>query len=184
MRRVQSSEILDLESYERARSETRERLWAVKAARRVHLGPHLTFLFENPETVRYQVQEMLRVERRGSEADVAHELETYNELLGGQGEFGCTLLIEIEDERERDVLLARWLRLPHHLFAILEDGSRIAASFDERQMGETRLSSVQYLRFPCGEVPLGLGSDLPGHEVEVTLSSDQRAALAEDLADA
>jgi hypothetical protein len=80
--------------------------------RRVHVGPHLTVLFENHETVRYQVQEMMLAERIVRETDVQHELDTYTELLGGPGELSATLLIEIEEPRERDEKLVRWLDLP------------------------------------------------------------------------
>ena len=96
-RAVRREEILDLETYERQRAEIRRRMLAIKGPRRVHLGAALTFLFENADTVRYQVQEMLRVERRSREEDVRHELATYNELLGPPGGLGCTLLIEIDD---------------------------------------------------------------------------------------
>lgn len=183
MRKVKREEILDLERYDERRPLLRERVMFEKARRRIHVGEHLTFLFENHETIRYQVQEMLRVERRSAEEDVRHELETYNELLGDDGELGCTLLIEIDDAAERDAKLAAWLEMPKHLYLVREDGTRAPAIFDERQIGDDRLSSVQYLKFASGSAaPRALGCDLPGVELEVELTSDQRAALAEDLA--
>mgnify|MGYP000219825156 CR=1 FL=1 len=98
MKPVDRSEILDYVTYDERRAELRPRAMAAKATRRVVLaGGTLTFLFENRDTVRYQVQEMMRTERIVKEADVLHELHTYNELLGGPGELGCTLLIEIDD---------------------------------------------------------------------------------------
>lgn len=182
MKRIERSDIVDLATYDAQRSALRARVMAVKARRRVHLGDHLTLLFENFDTLRYQVQEMLRVERREREEDVVHEIATYNELLGGPGELGCTLLIEIEDEARRDVLLREWIDLPAHLFAELEDGTRVRPQVDGRQAGRGRLSSVQYLKFDCGgRAPVAVGSDLPGLELRTELSADQRAALAEDL---
>lgn len=180
--KVRSEELLDLEQYEQARARIRERVMGVKSRRRVHLGEHLTFLFENTETIRYQVQEMLRAEQRTSQADIEHELATYNELLGDPGGLGCTLLIELEDPAERDVRLREWLDLPRHLYLELEDVTRTPARYDVRQVGENRLSSVQYLKFDCGGVPpVAVGSDLPGLGLRATLTPVQAKALAEDL---
>lgn len=182
MRRVQREEILSLGDYERERESIRRRVMEIKAARRVHLGEHLTFLFENPDTIRYQVQEMLRIEGLSEEREVLHELSTYNEILGEEGELPCTLMIEIDDPLQRDILLRRWLELPRHLFVRLEDGRKPRPAFDERQVGEDRLSSVQYLRFPVGgQVPLAVGTDFPGLEIEADLTPETRSALAEDL---
>ena len=142
----------------------------------------LSFLFENTDTVRYQIQEMIRVERMVKETDILHEIKTYNELLGDSGELGCTLLIEIDDPDERDEKLTQWLELTKHLYLSLEDGTRIRASFDERQIGDSRLSSVQYIKFNTGgKTPVAIGSDLPLLKVETVLTDDQRKALSEDL---
>lgn len=181
--KVERAQILDNQTYAERRPAIRERMLFEKRRRRIHLGSHLTFLFENAETVRYQVQEMLRIEGRTGEADVEHELATYNELLGDAGELGCTLLIEIDDPAERERALAEWLDLPGHLYAVRADGTRAPAVYDPRQVGEDRLSSVQYLKFRVGDAPpLRLGCSLPAIAGEVELDADQRAALAEDLA--
>ena len=183
MRKVQVDEILSLEAYAAARDETRRAMQEVKGLRRVHLGSHLTFLFENADTMRYQVHEMLRAENRSSPEDVRHELDTYNELIGDAGELGCTLLIEIEDALQRDAVLRRWIDLPRHLYAVRADGARAYARFDERQIGRGRLSSVQYLKFEVGDqAPTALGVDAPELELQVDLSPQTRAALAADLA--
>jgi hypothetical protein len=173
--KVERSELLRLEEYDARRDALRDAVLAEKRRRRVHVGP-LTFLFENADTVRHQVQEMARAERLYREEELQHELDTYNELLGGPGELGCSLLIELTDPAERDAKLRAWRRLPEHLYARLAD-------FDHRQVGDDRLSSVQYLKFPVGaEAPVALGSDLPGLELETPLAGEQRAALQADLA--
>ena len=147
------------------------------------MGGALTFLFENTATIRYQVQEMVRAERMRREPEILHELETYNELLGGPGELGVVLLIEITDPAERDRKLREWLGLLPALYARLEDGTRVRPRFDPRQVGEDRLSSVQYLKFDVGgRSPVALGSDLPAFTVEAVLTEAQRDALREDLA--
>jgi hypothetical protein len=183
VRHVRREEILDPAAYERVRAEVRAAVMEAKRKRRVHVGGVLTFLFENTATARYQVQEMVRAERIVREEDVRHELETYNELLGGKGELGVSLLIEIPEPAERDVKLRAWLGLPGHLYLKLASGERVRARFDPRQVGTDRLSSVQYLKFDVrGEVPVAAGSDLPGFEVEATLDAEQREALRADLA--
>ena len=97
MKPVARTDLVDYQTYEDARERFRQRAMAAKDARRVHVGPYLTFLFENTLTIRYQIQEMMRTERIVRERDIQHELETYNAVLGGPGELGCTLLIEIDD---------------------------------------------------------------------------------------
>lgn len=182
MKPVTREEIVDYVTYGEQRAAMRQRVMAEKDKRRVHVGGALTFLFENRDTVRYQVQEMMRAEQIVKEADIQHELDTYNELLGADGELGCTLLIEIDDPDERAKNLRAWLELPKHLYAVRDDGTRAPALYDARQMGEDRLSSVQYLKFQVGpKPPKALGSDLEALTVEVELSEAQRQALAEDL---
>src|SRR5207248_6932554 len=158
---VKRAEIVDYVTYEDMRAQFRAEVMKAKELRRVHLGEYLTLLFENHLTVRYQIQEMIRAERIVRESDIVHEIDTYNELLGSEGELGCTLLIEIEDAALRDRKLQEWRSLPEKIYAVLEDGTRIAARFDERQRGDGRLSSVQYLKFKTrGAVPVAIGVDL------------------------
>ena len=155
-----------------------------KARRRVHVGEHLTFLFENTETIRYQVQEMMRAERIVKEEDIRHELDTYNELLGAPGELSCTLL-----DRDRGSRRAQSRSSPAGAAWSTTSTScsttarKIYASYDPRQVGEERLSSVHYLKFA---VPRGArrwpwvptSKDLTA---ETRFSDEQREALDEDL---
>ena len=182
MKRVTREEILDYVTYEEQREKFRKKIMEIKELRRINVAGVLSFLFENSDTVRYQIQEMIRVERMVKETDILHEIKTYNELLGDSGELGCTLLIEIDDPDERDKKLGQWLELPKHLYLSLEDESRIRASFDERQIGDARLSSVQYIKFNTGgKTPVAIGSDLPLLKAETALTADQKKALSEDL---
>jgi len=182
MKTVQRSEILDYQTYEETREAFRRKVLAEKERRRIHVGDYLTFLFENPLTIRYQVQEMMRTEKIVKEKDILHELETYNQLLGGEGELGATLLIEIDNVEERDVKLREWFTLPEQIYALTGDGTRVRASFDSGQRGRDRLSSVQYLKFPVqGNVPVAIGVDHPSLQAETHLTEDQREALKQDL---
>jgi hypothetical protein len=183
MRPVRREELLPYEAYLQAREGIRPAILEAKRTRRVHVGAHLTLLFENTATIRYQIQEMVKAERMTREADIARELETYNELLGGPGELSATLLIELTDPAERDVKLRQWLGLPGHLYLELEGGQRVRARFDARQVGEDRLSSVQYLKFDVGgRVPVAIGADLPALTVAAPLDAEQRETLRQDLA--
>jgi hypothetical protein len=182
MKSVRVEEILPFEEYERQRGAIRAHALEEKRPRRVHLGPALTFLFENAVTMRYQVQEIVRAERLGRPEEIQHEVDTYNEVLGGPDELGCALLIELTDPAERDRKLRAWLRLPEHLYVRLDDGRKVRPVHDPRQVGEDRLSSVQYLRFPVGgATPVAVGCDLAEIADEVALTPAQRAALAADL---
>jgi hypothetical protein len=183
---VERSEIVDYQTYEELRPDIRAAVMKEKEDRRVHAGPSLTFLFETHATMRYQIQEMMRAEQIVKETEILHEIETYNEVLGGPGELGCTLLVEIDDPKERETKLARWLDLPKHLYAKREDGTKVRPTYDERQVGEERVSSVQYLKFKVGEkAPVAVGCDHEDPELkhEATLSDKQRTALQKDLDD-
>jgi hypothetical protein len=185
MRQVDRKEIVDYATYEETREAFRSRVMEVKRPRRVHVGEAITLLFENTLTIRYQIQEMMRAEKIVREADILHEIETYNDLLGGPGELGSTLLIEIDDPRERDEKLVSWFALPEHIYLLLPDGTKVRPRFDETQRGEGRLSSVQYLKFDVkGQAPVAAGVDLPSLTAETRLTAEQRAALEDDLAGA
>lgn len=180
-RLIQRSDIVDYQTYEDTRDQTRERIFAVKAPRRIHLGDHLTFLFENRETLAYQVQEIVRAEKIARESAIVDEIDTYNKMLGESGELGCAMLIEIPDADDRKPLLEAWLGLQERIYLRLEDGSTVYATFDPMQVGDDRLSAVQYLRFACPSAPVAIGTDFPALTAEVELTAEQREALANDL---
>ena len=182
MPKVQRSEILDFLTYGEQRDQIRAEAMAAKVLRRVHLGEYLTFLFENRTTLRYQILEMVRAEQMVKEAQILHELDTYNAVLGDDGELGCTLLIEISDEAERAILLRRWRELPGHISMTFTDGTREAAKFDPEQMSDEKLSSVQFLKFVVGgRIPLGLMTNLPELAVDTSFSPETQTALLADL---
>ena len=181
---VERSEIVDYQTYAELRPDVRAAVMKEKEHRRTHVGPYLTFLFETHATMRYQIQEMMRAEQIVKETDILHEIETYNEVLGGPGELGCTLLVELDDPEARAVKLVEWLDLPKRLYAKLADGTKVRPTYDERQVGDERVSSVQYLKFEVGEAaPVAIGCDHADPELnhEAELSEAQRTALQKDL---
>ena len=124
---------------------------AEKDRRRLSVGEHVTLLFENAQTVWYQVQEMLRSERITSEAGIAHELDTYNELLPGPNELAATMLIEFTDPAQRDENLRKLVGLENQLYLLIGD-RRQKARVDLRQVSADRVSSVQFVRFTLGGI--------------------------------
>jgi hypothetical protein len=184
MKPIERSEILDYVTYGEQREAVRAAALQAKSERRILVGEHFTFLFENRETVRYQIQEMVRVERIVKEDDIEHEIKTYNELLHPAGTLGCTLMIGIDDEAERNEKLRAWMGLNDHIYAKFPDGTRVKPTWDPRQVGDSRLSSVQYVTFDLGtEAPVAIGIEMPGIEAETELSAAQRDALTHDLGD-
>ena len=182
MKPVERSELLDYVTYGEQRDAIRGSALRAKSVRRVLVGEYFTFLFENRETVLYQVQEMTRIEHIVKEEEIQHELDTYNELIHPAGTVGCTLMVGIDDEQLRDQKLQEWMGLNEHIYAKLPDGSLVRPTWDPRQVGDTRLSSVQYLSFALGpEAPVAIGIETPGIEAETQLSDAQRAALLADL---
>lgn len=182
MRKVTRAEIVDYQTYNDQRDAIRQQVLEVKRQRRVIVGDCLNFLFETTETIRYQVQEMMRAEKIVRENDIQHEISTYNELLGNQRELGCTLLIEIDEPATRAQRLKEWLSLPDHLYLKTSDGTKLRPRYDRAQVGDDRLSSVQYLIFPVptGD-PVAVGADHPALTVEALLTDEQRRALTADL---
>ncbi len=186
---VERHEIMSLEDYEIARPAVRKRIMEIKAARRVAVGDHITILFENHDTVLYQIQEMLRAERITDPEAIQYEIDTYNELVPGENELTATLLIEYEDPAERDRRLRELVGLERHV-RIEVAGEVCPAHFDERQTSPERISSVHYVSFPLtpraayaicqGERPT-IVIDHPQMKARATLDERQTRALAEDL---
>lgn len=186
MKPVERKDICSPEEYAKIRPEFRARVMAIKDRRRVSVGPYLTFLFENRDTVIYQVQEMVRAEKIHDERAVQHEIDTYNQLLPGDDELKATLLIEFDDPVVRAVKLKELLGLERHVSLVFGENT-VQALFDEEQMDSRRLSSVQYVCFPLAKAApafataklVELVTTHPGCSFRQALSGDQLAALRE-----
>ena len=194
MKPVTLKEILPFEQYDVLRPRLRPLFIADKERRRLALGEHITLLFENGATVWYQVEEMLRTERISDEAAIRHEIDTYNELLPRPGELSATMLIEYSNAQERDAALRELIGLERHLWIVI-DGRRERVRFDERQMGDDQISSVQFLRFPLGGLDtteflklaqadkVAIEIDHPNLSARAALTGPLGQALASDLAE-
>ena len=189
MQPVLVSEIKNLAEYELEREHWRPLVMALKDRRRVRVGGHLTFLFENHDTVRYQIQEMIRIERIVKAAEIAHEVETYNELIPAKDELCASLLIEYETPAERDVRLRELVGLENHIWLAVGDLAPAMAAFDNRQMSTERISSVQYVKFrltpeQVARFPHGarIVVDHPHYQAERALTAQELEDLSQDLA--
>lgn len=195
MKPLRLEEIADRESYARLRDEYRRAVIAYKRARRMAVGEKVALLFEDRETLRFQVQEMLQVERIDDPLRVQHELDVYNELMPGERELSATLFIEIEEQARIRPELDRLIGIDEHVSLRLGAGSgqrRIPARFDPKQMDEERVSAVQYIRFAleAGDVarlcdpgvPAAIGIEHPNYQREAPLPEALRRSLCAGLA--
>jgi hypothetical protein len=194
MPRITRESLLTLEAYAKARKDFRAQVIAHKKARTVHLGDHVTLLFEDELTIRYQVQEMLRIEKTFEEAGIADELNAYNPLVPDGSNFKATMLIEYEDVDERKHALARLRGIEANVYVQVEGCARVNAIADEDlpRENDEKTSAVHFLRFELTPemvaalkygVGLGIGVDHPAYKVAIAAVGEAtRKALVADLA--
>ena len=141
--------LLSLESYAKQRPDYRARVLAHKKARKVQLGEHVTLIFEDELTVRYQIQEMLRIERTFEEEGIQDELDAYNPLVPDGSNFKATMMVEFPDAEERRVWLAKLIGVEDRVWIQVEGHPRVYAIADEdlERENEQKTSSVHFLRF-------------------------------------
>jgi hypothetical protein len=148
MRTLTSEDILSIEEYEKQRESFRSRIIALKQRRRIALGPLISLVFENRETLQFQIQEMVRAERIVEPAKVKDEVEVYNALLPTDQELSATLLIEITDEAAMKEWLDRFMGLDRgRTIAIIAGGESVFGQFEGGHSHETKISAVHFLRF-------------------------------------
>ena len=192
MRKLTVDDIVDLRAYERERAEFRASIIELKKARRIALGELMTVVFENTDTMRFQIQEMARAEKMLRDEQIAHEVATYNELLPDAGQVAATLFVEITDPDSLREWLPKLVGLQHHV-AIEAAGERSPAfEIDaERLTREDEITTtVHYLRFTFSpeqqaafaDGPVVLRIDHPAYQAAAELGPETRASLATDLA--
>jgi hypothetical protein len=190
---IKRESLLSLEAYAQERNAWRSRVMEHKKRRTVHLGEHLTLLFEDELTIRYQVQEMLRIERIFEEDGIRHELEAYNPLVPDGSNWKATMLIEYPDAEERKRALERLKGIEDRVWVQVAGQERVTAIADEDldRENEEKTSSVHFLRFeltpPMRQAlrkgaAITVGVDHPHYSATTQLGADVQAALAADLA--
>jgi hypothetical protein len=192
MKPVGADEILNLYDYEKVRPARRQAVIALKTERRVAVGRYLSLVFENHETVWFQIQEMLRAERIVDEARIAEELEVYNGLLPRPGELAATMFIEIGESSQIKPVLDTLLGIDTGGHVRLEVGGTpiegvFEAGHSDEELG--KLSAVHFVRFALpptarrafAESEVALVVDHPGDRGRTLLTPAVRRRLAEDL---
>src|SRR5262245_4561062 len=147
IRPVTLDDVVGLERYEAVRDEVRRRIIELKRARRLSVGPDVTFVFENHDTVYFQIQEMLRAERITDLDAVRAALAVYNGPPPQQGELSATMLIEITEPEHIAERLLGFLGIDESVWLQVGSPPRIPAVFEPGRSKEDKLSAVQYLRF-------------------------------------
>jgi hypothetical protein len=187
-------EIIGREQYGRLRSAYRAAIIDHKRSRRISIGEEITLLFEDRETLRFQVQEMLWVEGTAAPDKIQYELDTYNELMPADGELSATLFIEITSAASIRPALDRLIGVDEHVSLLVREGADeivVPARFDPKQLDEDRISAVQYIKFAFGEdglqlfcdpsQPAHLRVDHPEYQRETEIDPTVRASLIEGL---
>jgi Protein of unknown function (DUF3501) len=196
MRKVGREEIKDLVAYEKAREAMRARVIAIKRDRRLAVGPNITVLFENRDTVLFQVQEMIRTERIVEDDRIQEEMDVYNALVPDAGELSATLFIEIPElvrmsqEKVRETV-NRFQGLEQDTLWLVAGGIRVPARFESGHSKEEKMAAVHYVRFavppaaraaladPAADVRVVV--DHPNYRAESPVPPPLREALRQDL---
>ena len=192
MQKLNRTDLLSLEAYAQQRSEFRARVLAHKKQRTVHLGGHLTLIFEDRLTVQYQVQEMLRIERIFEAAGIQEELDAYNPLIPDGRNLKATQTVEFPDEEQRRVELVRLRKIEHAIELTVEGHVSVVAIADEDmdRSNDEKTAAVHFLRFELDAAMIEawndggsvtLASTLPAMPVRAILASRQRDTLAADF---
>lgn len=186
------ADILDLVAYEKVRDARQREIVALKKRRRVQVGRYLSFVFENRETVWFQIQEMVRAERIVDEAKIADEVDVYNALLPRPGELAATMMIEIGDTAQIKPVLDKLLGVDTRDYVRLEVGGHaVVGVFESGHSDEElgKLSAVHFVRFPLGpearrafrEAEVALVVEHPNERARTILSEETTRELARDL---
>ena len=186
--------LLTLEAYAKERSAFRARVLAHKRNRIVHLGPHVTLLFEDELTIRYQIQEMLRIEKTFDEAGIQQEVDAYNPLVPDGSNLKATMLLEYEDADARHAALAQLRGIEDHVFMRVAGFPVVRAVADEDldRENDDKTSAVHFVRFELtpamiaafkADTPVALSIDHPNYQAEVAMLSPLvQETLASDFA--
>lgn len=192
MKLITADDLISYEEYERQRESLRANIIALKQRRRISLGPLITLMFENRDTLRFQIQEMIRAERIIDPVKVQDELDVYNALLPGQDELSATLMIEITDETSMKEKLDQFMGLDHgEKVAIVADGEEAFGEFEGGRSHETKISAVHFVRFgptasmrrACADLtrPVTIRVNHGGYREEVSVPGSMREEWLADL---
>lgn len=194
MRKLEAADLKDIAAYEKVRAKYRAGIIALKKHRRVQVGPKVSLVFENRDTLTFQIQEMMRAERIVRDEAIAAELEVYNLLIPGPDELSATLFIEIPDQSviKQELLRLLGLDAPGVLKMVIGGTHEVAGEFEAGRSKEDKISSVHYVRFhfspeaqaafraPDARVEISI--DHPNYRQRTILDKATRRSLAQDFA--
>jgi len=190
MKPIILDDIMGLPAYEKARDEFRRRIIELKKIRRVAVGDKISLVFENRDTVIFQIQEMLRAERITDLDKIREEIEAYNGLIPGPQELSATLFLEIEDQSHLREELLKFLGIDEAVYLKIGESS-IHARFEKGRSKEDKISGVQYIKFPFsdseirsfteGKEKMELVIDHANYRAHAVLGEETRKSLAQDL---
>ena len=194
MAQISRDSLLTLEAYAKQRKEFRARVIAHKKNRTIHVGRHVTLIFEDELTMRYQVQEMLRIEKTFEEAGIQDELDAYNPLIPDGTNLKATMMIEYDDPVVRKRELAKLIGIEDRTYVQVDGHEKVYAIADEdlERENDEKTSSVHFLRFEFTApmidglkkgAALAVGIDHPNYPVRVDeVAPNVQAALVKDFA--
>jgi len=194
MTKIARNSLLSLEEYAKQRPEIRSEAMRLKRIRSVFIGPNMTLQFETEATIRYQVQEMLRIEKTFEEDGIMDELEAYNPLIPDGTNLKCTQMIEFPDEEERKVKLAELVDVENRTYIQVQGFDRVYAIADEdlERANSEKTSSVHFSRFEFttdmiaaikNGAAIAMGSDHPNYNYRVDeIDPETQGSLIEDFA--
>ncbi|PLX36753.1 MAG: DUF3501 domain-containing protein [Hyphomicrobiales bacterium] len=188
---ITREDIISDDEFGKVRAERRKAMLPTKKLRRIHVGPFATFYFENFETMLFQIQEMLYIER-GGEEQIKDELNAYNPLVPQGSELVATVMLEIEDGKRRTETLKTLTHIEQHMFVQVGDEKVYCVPEEdaERTSPDGKTSSVHFVRFPFSDAQKAafagaqviVGIDHENYAHMAMLSADSKAELARDFA--
>ncbi len=191
-RKLAIADIADIRAYERERQEFRAKVIALKQRRRVPVGPHITFVFENRDTIRFQIQEMARVEKLYSDDQIETELRIYNPLIPEPGHLSATMFIELTSEPALREWLPRLVNVERSVWLRIGEDTvrfRLDAEHEEQLTRDDITSAVHYVHLALdadqverfAREPVALVIEHPEYTHETPLAPDTVAELLRDL---
>ena len=189
---LERQDLLTLEEYAEKRSSIRQETIQVKKLREVHLGSHIRMIFENKQTVQYQIQEMLRIEKIFESSEIQDELDVYNALVPNGSNLKATMMIEYPDVAERVEALSRLIGVEKSIYFQVDGHDKVFPICNEDLERETdvKTSAVHFMRFEFDQNMIAdfvsgsdvkVGSAHPNYDYETLLDSQSQEALSEDF---
>lgn len=192
MKKIEFREILNIYEYEKVREQKRREIIEIKKKRRLFLGDLVHLVFENRDTVWFQIQEMIRAERMVRDEEIQQEIDIYNELIPEKNQLSITMFIEIPDEQERKRLLPQLVGIHDHLWFHIGNKHSIRAVADERSKEDYQYGKAAVVHFlklnltpeqvkDFAELPVRVEINHPNHKAMVEMPEEVKAELVKDL---